>query len=202
MPANPNFEAEARSYLAKYRVKINALSERFAAGKINRKQFDDLFQFYQNKILQIEKALEGNIDPAEWKKGIQEGQTILIRRKHAARLLGYGIYFKLTGDLLKIGVHSDSKAEWFFRNFFEYPGFSDRVSGGQSLQSGEWMAFISGKTSTTVAVFSTEPSREQLRKLKDLHEVFENANHKILAESKFETKALVCPHDFFLDRFF
>jgi|WetSurMetagenome_2_1015567.scaffolds.fasta_scaffold282811_1 hypothetical protein len=198
----PTFEVEARTYLAKYRVKINALSERFAAGKINRKQFDDLYQFYESKIIQIEKALEGNSDPGEWKKDLQEGQTILIRRKHAARLLGYGIYFRLTGDLLKIGSHSVSNPAWFRQNLFEFSGFHDRISGGQSLETGEWMAFISGTTSTTVALFSTEPSREQLRKLKDLHEVFENANHKILAEASFETKSLVCPHDFFLDRYF
>jgi hypothetical protein len=95
-PRLPNL-AEGQAYLEKVRSKVDSLAERFINGGINRQQFQDLYAHYQAEIASIEQALLINPDSDEWKQAVADGQSIIIRRRNATRLLGYSIYANGTG---------------------------------------------------------------------------------------------------------
>ena len=67
------------------------------------------------------------------------------------------------------------------------------------IEDGQWLCFARGAYSTTVALFSTEPSGKQLRKLEGLQKLFEDANKTPLAISPVNPDELVTtPFEFFL----
>jgi hypothetical protein len=63
------------------------------------------------------------------------------------------------------------------------------------------MAGIYPRT-TTLALFSTEPSQEQIKTMENVHRVFETANINLLRIMPVEAEALVCPHEYYVGRSF
>src|SRR4030042_1518505 len=86
-PAQPSPIAgrlEAVQYLERVKAKMARLAEEFAAGTVNRAQFQELFQHYQNERRTIETWLDSDRDSASGKKAAPAGQSGIIPRGHAA----------------------------------------------------------------------------------------------------------------------
>jgi hypothetical protein len=66
------------------------------------------------------------------------------------------------------------------------------------VEDGQWLCFARGELSTTVALFTTEPSGKQLMKLQELQTLFEKANCEKLKRTPVNPDDLVVPHEFFL----
>lgn len=192
----------AQEQLGKMRSKLDALAERFAAGKINRLQFQELFSFYQQKVRELENILAFNPDSDEWKKIVNEGQSIIIRRKFAAKLKGFSIVDHRNGMPLRTLGDFGLDPALFVPMLYAYQSATKEIFGGQArltqIEDGKWLVFASGETTTTMALFSTEPSQQQLETLAEVHRVFETANAGRLKQVPVDSVSLVCPHEYFL----
>ncbi|MBI9051027.1 MAG: hypothetical protein JEZ00_16520 [Anaerolineaceae bacterium] len=197
-----NLNQDAEKYLSKVRNKINTLAARFAEGTINRKQFQDLYSHYVAEIQMIEQYINTDPDSDAWKQAVAEGQSILIRRKHAARFLGFSIYDHESGIPLRTAGEFGIDSALFVPMLHSYRAAAKEIFGSMvrstQIEGGNWLCFISGKLTTTIALFSTEPSKSRLDTLEHLQTVFEHANKNLLNNSMINPDQLVCPQEYFL----
>jgi hypothetical protein len=169
-------EEDARVYLARVRAKISKLAEEFASGRMNRDQFQELFEHYQREQRTIEAWIDSAPDSEEWRNARTEGKSIAIRKRYMARVKGYTIY------------KNDSGMRSATREIF---GAGMRST---QIENGQWLSFIPGKVTTFMALFSAEPSPKQLEKLEELHILFERANRHLLTEPVIDSSKLALPH--------
>lgn len=198
----PQTQGQAKVYLERVKTKINSLAERFAAGNINRAQFQELYAHYQQEIQTIESILAVNPDSDEWKKAITEGQSILIRRRNRATVMGFSIYDNGSGMPLRSLGQFGLDPALFVPMLSSYRSATKEIFGGgmrsTQIEDGKWLCFIPGKITTTMALFNMEPSPKQLQSLEELQNIFENANQKQLNSDSVQPDLLVCPHEFFI----
>lgn len=207
LPAQPDrsinkTQDDAQVYLEKIRAKEDALAERFASGTVNRKQFEELFAYYQQEIRTISQFLSSNPDSDEWKNAVTEGQSILIRRKHATQMIGFSIYDLRTGLPIKTMGDFGVDPALFVPMLFAYQSATKEIFGGEvkstQIQGGKWLCFIPGALTSTIALFTTEPSQQQLKNLEQSHKVFEDANAKFLNQEPIDSESLLITHEYFL----
>ena len=193
---------DAQKYLVKVRTKMNDLAANFADGKINRQQFQDLYSHYQKEVAMIEQFLNTDPDSDAWKQAMAEGQSILIRRKHAARFLGFAIYDHESGMPLRTSGEFGIEPALFVPMLHSYRSATKEIFGSMvrstQIEGGKWLCFISGKRTTTIALFSTEPSKNRIDTLDHLQSVFEHANQNLLGRPGLDPDLLVCPQEYFL----
>lgn len=195
---------EAQIHLARLREKISLLAERFASGSINRKQFQDLYAHYQAEIQSIEQILSLDPDSDEWRNAVKEGQSILIRMRNAARVVGFSIYDIRSGMPIKTVGQFGVDPDLFVPMLHAYQSASQEIFGAgirsTQIQGGQWLAFVPGKVSTTLVLFSTEPAARQMQTFEELHRIFEQANAQLLNNPPVDPEALVCPQEIFFRR--
>jgi hypothetical protein len=207
-PARPNLAStgEAQTYLEKLHTKIGTLAGRFAAGNINRRQFEELYAHYQREIQEIEGFLAVNPVSEEWKNAVTEGQSILIRRRAAAKLVGFSIYDNLSSMPIKTQGDFGVDPALFVPMLVSYRSAAEEIFGSgvrsTQIEGGRLLCFIPGKITTTLALFSNEPSGKQLKTLEDVHHVFEHANYKQLNQRPIDVNSLACLHEFFMNQSF
>jgi hypothetical protein len=198
----PASEQEAQTYLQRTREKIQELAHRFADGGLNRKQFEDLYTYYQNEIQRLEFFINENPLAEDWKNVISEGQSVMIRRKSAARLVGYSIYENHSGMPLRTAGDFGVDPALFVPMLYAYRSATQEIFGGQvhstQIEGGKWLCFTPGKFTTTLALFSREPAGKQLTTMEELQKLFESANKAVLERLPVDTSILVCPQEFFL----
>lgn len=190
--------AQAREYLERVQAKINRLAEEFASGTINRAQFQELFDHYQRERRTVETWLLNSSASESWKQAAREGQSVMIRTAHMARVLGYSIYENESG----IPVNTIGKFE--IDSALAVPMLSSYRSAAKEIfgaalrstqiEGGRWLVFVPGELTTLMALFSNEPAQNQLAGLEDLHQLFERANRHLLQSSPIDSEALVFPH--------
>lgn len=202
--ASVNSQEQAQAYLERMRNKISALAERFASGNLNRAQFQELYEYYQKEMQAVESyvALDRNSD--DWKKAVNEGQSILIRRRNKAMILGFSIYENASGMPIKSGGQFALDPALFVPMLSAYRSAAEEIFGAQlrstQIEGGQWLCFVPAKVTTTLAIFNLEPSGMQLKKLEELQQLFENANAGRLTQSPIDPDSLVCPQDYYIDR--
>ena len=194
----------ALAYLDRVQSKIARLAEEFAAGKLNRTQFQGLFTHYQNEIQTVRAWLDVAPESDEWKKAASEGKSVVIRRRHMARVLGYAIYENVSGIPIKtIGQFELDPALWV-PMLSSYRSATQEIFGAglrsTQIEGGRWLCFVGGELTTLMALFTTEPAGKQLETLEELHRLFETANRQHLRQQPIDPEVLVFPHVFFLGR--
>lgn len=194
--------ADARAYLEKVNQKINALAMRFANGDVNRVQFQQLYAHYQDEKQTIEGLLVEAPGSKDWKEAVTEGVSILIRHRHLAHVRGFSIYDNESGMPLKTIGQFRVDPALFVPMLSAYHSATEEIFGARvsstQIEGGTWLSFVRGDQSTTLALFTTEPSGKQLRNLEALHKTFEQANKKQLSSPNINVDNLVCPHEFFI----
>lgn len=199
-------EKEGQDYLSRLHNKINALAEKFAAGLINRRQFEELYLHYQQEILQVDSLLSINPNTDQWKNAVTEGQSILIRRRAASRIIGYAVYDHFSGMPVKTKGEFRVEPELFIPMLSSYQNASQEIFGGgmrtMQIVGGRWLCFVPGKFTTTMVLLSNEPSKKQMEVLEEVHNVFEQANIRWLSNPPVRQEDMTYPHDFFLTNSF
>jgi hypothetical protein len=195
-------QQEAETYLSKENEKVAALVNSFAEGHINRTQFQELYAHYQNKIQQVISLIETSPGTNQWKAAAQEGSTVIIKRKLIAQVLGFSIYDNESGMPLKsLGTFTVDPA-LFVPMLSAYRSAAREIFGAgvksTQIEGGQWLVFIPGTMTTTLAVFSHEPSQRQIKRLEDVHHAFEVANDTMLKVTPVVIERLVFPHEFFI----
>ncbi len=195
-------QREGEAYLEKLRGKIGSLAAKFAAGRINRRQFEELYDHYQTEMRQVENLLRLSPSGESWKDAVTEGQSILIRRRSAARLLGYAIYDNHSGMPVRDGGQFSLDPALFVPMLSSYRSATQEIFGAgvrtMEIEGGRWLCFLAGRLTTSILLFSLEPSGEQLKKLEQMHQVFEHANAQVLEKAPVDASALVCLHEYYL----
>lgn len=193
---------DAHSYLEKVRAKENDLAMSFAAGNINRKQFEEIYAGYQREIRMIEQFLTDNPESQEWKNQMSEGQSILIRKRHRPDMVGFSIYDLRSGLPIKTRGDFGVDPALFVPMLFAYQSATREIFGGEvrltQIEGGKWLCFIPGSLTSTIALFTNEPTSQQLKSLEQAHKVFEEANQNQLKQEIINPDALVLPHDYYL----
>jgi hypothetical protein len=193
---------DAHSYLEKVRAKENDLAMSFAAGNINRKQFEEIYAGYQREIRMIEQFLTDNPESQEWKNQVSEGQSILIRKRHRPEMVGFSIYDLRSGLPIKTRGDFGVDPALFVPMLFAYQSATREIFGGEvrltQIEGGKWLCFIPGSLTSTIALFTNEPTSQQLKSLEQTHKVFEEANQNQLNREIINPDALVLPHDYYL----
>lgn len=191
---------EARAYLERVRQKMERLAEDFAAGRVNATQFQELYAHYQQERQAIEEALEEAPEAAAWRAHVpaEEGESKIIRRRHAARILGYAIYVNASGTLVRSvgGYDLDDRLIAPILESVCASTAQDLESSMRSIEieNARQVRFIPGHYTTLAVVFSTEPARSQLNMLRDLQVHFERANEHLLSQGVTDAAKFVFPH--------
>ncbi len=199
----PSSIQEAQSYVERVTGKINRLAEEFARGAINRTQFQELFDHYQRERQTIVGWIEARAD-GDWRQAASEGQSVVIRARHSAKVLGYAVYENDSGMPLSTIGQFDIDPALAVPMLSAYRSATKEIFGGElrstAIEGGKWLSFIPGEHTTLLAIFSTEPARQQLQRLEELHLLFERANRHLLARQPINPNQLALPHASFLGR--
>jgi hypothetical protein len=175
-------------------------AEDFAAGRVNTTQFQELYAHYQQERKLIEETLEIAPEAAAWRAAVaeEEGESIIIRRRHAARILGYAVYLNVGATSLRsVGEYSvDTRLVTSMLDSLraDTAEGSERQVRSIEIESDRWVSFVPGQYTTLVVTFSVEPARAQLDMLRDLQAHFERANQGPLARGTTDPKQFVFPH--------
>ena len=190
--------SEAGDYLGKVSDKMMKLAEDFAQGRVNRAQFEELYRHYLNERSAIEKLLDAQPASPAWKNVVTAGESVLIRRKHAALPLGYAIYVNATSALLRSvgGFRIDPAVLVSMLSAYRSATAEIFGSGIKSseIEGGRWLCFVPGMYTTLLVVFSVEPARLQMEMLEQLHAHFERANRPTFEAGLPDAAKLVYPH--------
>lgn len=199
-------QRDGQAYLDKLRGKIGSLAAKFAAGRINRRQFEELYNHYQTEIRQVENMLRLSPSGDSWKDAVTEGQSILIRRRAAARLLGFAIYDNHSGLPIRDGGKFGVDPDLFVPMLSSYRSATQEIFGAgvrtMQIEGGRWLCFIPGRLTTSLMLFSLEPSGDQVKHLEQMHAVFEHANAATLEKPPVDPQALACLHEYYLSHDF
>jgi hypothetical protein len=201
-PGAPNARQQAEQYLQRLQVKVNQLADDFAEGAINRDQFQKLYEHYQRERRAIENLLAADSKDEELQSAMGEGQSIVIRKQHLARALGYSIYENDSGMPIKTLGRFELDPALVVPMLSSFRAAAEEIFGGgirsTEIEGGRWLCFVPGEITTLLAVFTNEPAEKQLAYIEDLHRLFEKANRRKLTRTPIEAASLLFPHEFFL----
>lgn len=157
-------------------AKIKKLIEDFSAGTLSNEQFNIVYARYNAQLALAEQADEHHIQTSI--------ETVAILNATQARALGLSIYHHRSGTTLEtLGVFSVpadvlSPVLNDFSLRVEAREFIEPVQ--KRLPGGKWVVFIAREFTTTMVVFSNEPSKLQVRQMQRLQHDFEEANRRFL----------------------
>ncbi|MGD0174524.1 MAG: hypothetical protein ABSC61_08930 [Anaerolineales bacterium] len=197
-PADPRGEAE--SHLREVQVKTNKLAEDFARGEINRDTFVHLYEHYQQQRQAVERLLD--ISPENWREAVSQGKSIAIRREHFAKALGFSIYESVSGMPLATLGKFDLDPALMVPMLSSYREAAREMFGSRmrstQIENGRWVCFVSGRFTTLIALYNTEPAARQLQQMEETHLFFERANKPRLQQSPINIDGMVFPHEYYL----
>lgn len=197
-------QTAAQQFLEKLQDKIGRLADDFANGSINRQQFQELYAHYQREMRAIETLIETDQGDSELGEAFQEGESVLIRQKHAAKAQGYAIYENGSGMPITTLGKFEVDPALFVPMLSSFRSATAEIFGGglqaTAIEGGRWLCFVPGQHTTMMSLFTAEPAKKQLDFLEQLHRLFEKANRALLADSPVEASQLVFPHEHFLGK--
>jgi hypothetical protein len=193
---------EARAFLGTTQAKVDRLAADFNSGTINRAQFRNLYAHYQRQIQSVESLIESAPASEEWRGAVTEGQSMLIRRKHSAKAVGYAIFENESG--MPIGTLGQFELDpaLLVPMLASYRSAAQEAFGAGTrsteMEDGRWLCFVPGEYTTMLALFTADPAGKQLQFLGQLHRQFEQANHRHLASPPVDASDLLYPHEYYL----
>lgn len=179
------------------RRKMERLVDEYATGKINRVQFNALYSRYNEQRSIIEKIVERNPQSDAWKQVVgNRGQTGFLRAHFEAQAVLYAIYMR--GELAPLvsggrRAPDENMVRPLLAGLWKMQNRPPSGLGRKTLSNGEWLILALGEHSTTIVVFSLEPSNGQAVYVRDLHGDFEKANRLAIARGTLNPERLVFP---------
>jgi len=194
---------QARERLNKVQEKINKIAEEFAEGQVNRAQFQELFDHYQRERRTILAWIETASEVPNWRELAAEGRSMVIRRQHKARVLGYAICEQQSGlPLRSIGMFEEDP-ELVVPMLTAYRSATEEIFGAgmrsTEIEGGRWLCFVAGEFAMLMVLFSNEPARKDLEGLDELLHIFERMNRYILRRHPVKPDELFLPYRFYID---
>jgi len=188
---------EGSAYLERVREKLHTLVKDYARGWVNQSQFEELYTHYQKERDAIARLITSQPSSDAWRLAVTEGHSVNIRRRLAARVLGYAVFTNREQKPLRLfGEFTSLDERWIgpllarvreqVRQTFVTSSFETKTRDAASLCA------VLGQFTTLFVLFTTDPARVQIQLLEDLHSHFEQANGRLLSKEKWD--GLVFPY--------
>lgn len=182
--------------------KMTQLAHEYASGEINASQYNAIYRYYSEKRVLIEHIVDTNPDNPTWRTVAQTNDTSLLKEQFLARLQYYAVFRRDNETpLLTEGKIPRSVAEQLLK-LLQTMWRTDAWRRGvarKSLGAGRWLVLCMGDQGMTLGVFHLPPSKNQLNRLRDVHDDFEEANHSLLRKDN-STERLVFPQRSLLEK--
>lgn len=188
--------------LAILEQKMARITRELAEGRINRAQFEAIYTHYSEQSTVIRRLMERNPRSEAWRRVAVEGHTRFLRQQYAAVVEGLLIYDQRQGRTLRTlgrlalpphlltalleGLAQGHSAE------------ADAAPQCTQIEGGRWLSVVSGVYAATIALFSAEPSGEQLQQQAALHHAFERLNARALGMGSADPESLTYPQEVLL----
>jgi hypothetical protein len=206
-PGGVEERLQAEEALEKLRQKTALVATEFAEGKLNRAQFMAMYAHYNERRIIIEMLLARDPDTHAWQPVAQPGHTGFLREHYEARVLSYAIYDQRPqhiGNLISSQGAPLLDPE-LAKKILTAIGIVMRNHRNLTAQrkqfgDGQWAVFIPGQYTTSIVLFSLEPSTRQVTLVHDLHQDFERANRVTLERGIRHPDHLVFPHRALFDK--
>lgn len=181
--------------------KLQKAVDDFANGAINRKQFHSLYDRYHRQLNTL-SAL--SVYPEVPDEGIES--TFALKRRLTAHVLGLSVYNNKSGLPIETLGHFDIDPALLIPLLSSYRSAAQEAfrAGLRSttLDNDQWVCFVTGSATTLVALFSDEPSTQQMQTAEQMHRDFERANAAALTADSIDPSTLAYPFLSFLQRAF
>jgi hypothetical protein len=201
---------QAEEALAQLRQKTAQIANEFAEGKVNRAQFTAMYAHFNERRVIIERLLARDPNSQAWQQVARPGHTVFLRQHFEARPLSYAIFDHMNGEneepLTSQGnvslppaiVKQIMTAIQVLRRNHD----NSKPLGAlrKPIDNGRWITVVPGKYTTSITLFSLEPSAQQFTLVQDLHRDFERANRVTLERGIRVPEQLVFPHRALFER--
>ena len=195
-PADPDDLGNPQTALENLRQKMEHVANEFAAGRLNRAQFNAIYGRYSEQRKIIERLMERNPDSQAWQQVATPGHTSFLMNHFQARIQYYVVYRIDTPVLLTMGgtQHPEiDQIEPILVSLLKMPQRPATGLARKSMGKGRWMVLALGRYAVTMVMFMLEPSATQLNHIRDLHSDFERANLQALLRDTQSFDRMVFP---------
>jgi hypothetical protein len=197
---NPSVQDTApnspESALEDLRRKMEKVAAEFAAGRINRAQFNAMYGRYSEQRTIIERLIARNPSNEAWRQVAAGGHTTFLRRHFEARPLYYLIYQHNHTTPLMMGGAQQPNMTQISQVLQALWGMANRPKIGlarKDMGNGQWLVLAVGEFAVTLVMYMLEPSPMQANRVRDLHSDFERANRVALERGTKSLNRLVFP---------
>jgi hypothetical protein len=196
--ATPKPPQDPQSAVDQLRHKMEMVARQYAAGKINRAQFNAIYGRYNEQRVIIERLVERNPENTTWQHvAAQDGHTSFLLSHFEARALYYITYrLDMSTPLMMGGTQQpdiEKHIEPVLRALQESTTLPKNGLARKTLENGRWLVLAMGRYAVTMVLFMLEPSKAQLQRVRDLHMDFERANHHALDRRTNSLHRMVFP---------
>jgi hypothetical protein len=195
---------QGKEFIAQVHQKMSQLVQEFANGEINRTQFHKLYDRYQRQIMTITQFMAES-DPTLWRDAIKETEdTLHLKKRLTAKAVGMSVYSNKSGMPIETLGEFAVEPELIVPMLSSYRSAAAEIfrAGMRSteMENGQWLCFVPGTYTTLIALFSLEPSTNQLDMVERMHKDFEDANQAALKAGQVDPTQLAYPFYSFVQR--
>lgn len=188
---------QGQEFIAQVHQKMSKLVQEFASGEINRTQFHRLYDRYQRQIMTVGQLIAES-DPSTWRTAITETEdTVHLKKRLTAKAVGMSVYDNKSGMPIETLGEFAIEAELIIPMLSSYRSAAAEIfrAGMRSteMENGQWLCFVPGTYTTLIALFSLEPSDNQLEMVERMHQDFEKANKAALEAGHVDPTKLAYP---------
>ena len=196
-PLNESEGQRAKEAAAHLKMKMGAVTIEFNEGRINQAQFQAIYTRYGEQLSLIQHLLNEKPLPDVWQHILEEGSTNVLRKEYAAKVVGCVLCYNMTGDIMQVMGRFNLTDELLAPLLSDLSTQSSRnLEGGQrctQIEGGRWLCIVPGVYSTTIVLYSSEPSSDQLDAAIGLQAEFEEANLAVLKTGVIEGRDFSYP---------
>ena len=204
-PSSPaDSTRQGQEFIAQVHQKMSRLVQEFAEGIINRTQFHRLYDRYQRQIMTVAQLIAES-DPTSWRDAITETEdTLHLKKRLTAKAVGMSVYDNKSGMPIETLGEFAIDPELIVPMLSSYRSAAAEIfrAGMRSteMENGQWLCFVPGTFTTLIALFSLEPSTNQIEMVERMHKDFEQANHAALEAGHADPTKLAYPFYSFVQR--
>ena len=193
-------DPDTERYLHEVEAKLDRTVQDLADGLVNRAQFENLYRHYQNqrRMLQGLVAEGGGQVPAS----VMDGESMIIRKRYAAKALAYGVYDNESSVLLYMmgNFPVDSDLVVSFLSGFRSAAAEILGAGAAKAEAedGKVLCYVPGQYSTLIILYSSDPAEIDMQGLRQTHLHFETLNGHLLKQRPIPSDELFFNYDMVL----
>jgi hypothetical protein len=187
---------DAPETLDHLREKMKSVAADFAAGRLNRAQFNAIYGHYNEQRQLVEKLHQRNPDTELWRQAATPGRTGFLRTHFEARPVYYIIFrHRDPKPLIKGGMEPTSilpQIGNLIKTVWKMPHIPASGLARKAVGDGQWVVMALGECAMTIVVYSLQPSTRQHEFVRDLHNDFERAN-RVSLQRNLSPQKMVFP---------